>query len=85
MPAKKRFWTDYPGVYFIESTATGSKKPEKIFYIKYHRNGKPIEEKAGRQFANDMTPAKAAALRTRKIEGNLPSNQQKREEKKKRG
>lgn len=83
MPAKKRFWTEYPGVYFIESTAIGSKKKEKIFYIKYHRKGKPIEEKAGRQFGDDMTPARAAALRTRKIEGDLPSNQEKREEKKK--
>lgn len=83
MPAKKRFWTEYPGVYFIESTAIGSKKKEKIFYIKYHRKGKPIEEKAGRQFGDDMTPARAAALRTRKIEGDLPSNQEKREEKEK--
>jgi integrase len=83
MPALKRFWTDYPGVYYIEATSVRSKKPERIYYIKYHRKGKVIEEKAGRQFADDMTPARAANLRTRKIEGDVPSNKERREEKKK--
>ena len=83
MPALKRFWTDYPGVYYVESKAIGSKKPEKIYYIKYHKNGKAVEEKAGRQFSDDMTPARAAGLRTRKIEGDIPSNKERREEKNK--
>lgn len=69
MPAKKRVKTQYPGVYYVESTAIGSNRPEKIFYIMYRKGGKLIEEKAGRQFQDDMTPARAANLRGRRIEG----------------
>lgn len=53
-------------------------EPEKIFYIKYRRNGRAIEEKAGRQFEDGMTPAKAAALRVQRIRGDL-SNRERRE------
>ena len=45
----------------------------------YRRNGKLIEEKAGRQYQDRMTPAKAAALRIQKIEGSILTNQQDRE------
>ena len=38
-----------------------------------------IEEKAGRQFQDDMTPARAAQKRARKVEGDEPTNQEKRE------
>jgi len=79
VPSRKRFWTDYPGVFFSWGTATGSGKPEKVFFVKYRRNGKVIEEKAGRQFQDDMTPAKAAALRVRRIQGDELSNEERRE------
>jgi hypothetical protein len=49
MPATKRTKTKYPGVYYIDSTVPGTKKPDKIYYIMYRRGGKLIEEKAGRQ------------------------------------
>jgi hypothetical protein len=49
MPGKKRLPTKYPGVYYIESSAVGDGRPEKIFYILYRKAGKQIEEKAGRQ------------------------------------
>ena len=78
----KRFSTDYRGVFYIEGKAIGSNKPEKIFYISYYKNGKRIEEKAGRQYADDMTPAKANRQRSQKIEGNIPTNQEKRDAKK---
>ena len=78
MPVQKRFKTNYPGVYYVNGTAIGTGKPEKIYYIRYRKNGKPIEEKAGRQYQNDMTPSRAAQLRTRRIEGEL-SNEEKRE------
>jgi len=68
MPAKKRIKTKYPGVYYIESTAVGSNKTEKIYYIVFRKNGGLIEEKAGRQFQDDMTPARAVGLRSQKIE-----------------
>ncbi|MBW1679768.1 MAG: site-specific integrase, partial [Deltaproteobacteria bacterium] len=51
MPSEKRIKTDYPGVYYIVGTsvATGG-KDERIYYIRYRKDGKLIEEKVGRQF-----------------------------------
>ena len=79
MPAKERFKTNYPGVYFIESIAVGTGKPERVYYILYRKGGKLIEEKAGRQFQDDMTPARAARIRAQRIEGKELSNQARRE------
>jgi integrase len=77
MPAKKRFKTKYQGVYYIEGIAIASGKKERIYYIMYRKDGKLIEEKAGRQFQNDMTPARAAHIRTEKIQGTkLPNREQ---------
>ena len=78
MPAQERFKTDYPGVYFIMGKAIATGKPEKIYYIDYRKNGKRIQEKAGRQFQDDMTPAKANRIRTNKIEGRELPNVEKR-------
>ena len=78
MPAKKRFKTNYQGVYYIEGVALGSGKKERIYYIMYRRDGKLIEEKAGRQWQDDMTPARAAHLRTDKIQGNKLPNKERR-------
>lgn len=77
MPAQKRFKTRYPGVVYIEGTGIDG-KPERIYMIRYRKDGKLIEEKAGRQFQSDMTPAKASAIRAERIKGDL-SNQEKRE------
>jgi len=79
MPRQERFTTDYPGVYYVMGTAVATGKPEKIFYIYYRRDGRQIEEKAGRQFQDAMTPARAARLRAERLEGKAPSNQAKRE------
>jgi len=65
-------------VYYIIGTAISTGKPEKIYYIRYRKDGKEIEEKAGRQFEDDMTPARAAQRRTKRIEGEL-SNKERRE------
>ena len=78
MPAQERFKTDYPGVYYIMGTAIATGKPEKIYYIDYRKDGKRIQEKAGRQFQNDMTPAKANRIRASKIEGRELPNSDKR-------
>ena len=75
----RRNKTDYPGVHFVMGTAVSTGKPEKIYYIRYRKNGKLIEEKAGRQFQDDMTPARASNLRGLKIEGKQPSNAEKRQ------
>ena len=76
-----RVKTAYPGVYFIMGKATNG-RPERIYYIFYRKGGKQIEEKAGRQFQNDMTPARASRIRTQRIEGSA-SNQERREAAKK--
>jgi integrase len=74
MPKQARMKTKYPGVYY---TVKGT---EKVFYIIYYLNGKKIEEKAGKQYANDMTAAKANETRTARIRGQEPPNQLKREQ-----
>lgn len=82
MPAKvDRVKTNYVGVYYIMSKASDG-RPERIYYIMYRRGGKLIEEKAGRQYRDDMTPARAASIRTKRIEG-AASNQERREAAKK--
>ena len=78
MPSVKRFKTKYPGVYFIEGTSAAGKS-ERIFYIRYFKGGKYVEEKAGRQFQDNMTPAQAARIRAARIEGKELSNQEKRD------
>ena len=74
MPALTRNRTKYPGVYYIQRNRAGSRK-EKIYYIVYRKDGKQIEEKAGRQFQDSMTAAKAARIRAECIAGiRMPSN-----------
>jgi hypothetical protein len=41
------------------------------------KKGKQIQEKAGRQFQDDMTPSRAATIRSQRIAGNQISNQAK--------
>ena len=80
MPKYARHQTDYPGVWYIEGTALADKKTkestkvERIYYIAYRKDGKIIEEKAGRQFEDRMTPAKASDLRSHKKSGGMDSN-----------
>lgn len=79
MPKKMpRYKTKYPGVFFIEGKAYNG-DPEKIFYIIYRKNGKLIEEKAGRQFQDKMTAARANQIRIQRIRGDLPTNKERRE------
>lgn len=80
MPTLKRIKTNYPGVFYIEGTSPATGKPEKIFYIRYRKAGKMIEEKAGRQIQDDMTPARAAMLRSERVQGKKPSRQEAREQ-----
>lgn len=78
MPVLKRFKTNYPGVFYIQGTSPATGKPEKIFYIRYRKAGKMIEEKAGRQFDDDMTPARANQIRADRIQGRKPSRKEAR-------
>lgn len=78
MPTMKRHKTKYPGVVYVEGTDPRTGKPEKIFYIRYRRDGKQVEEKAGRQHINDMTAAKASKIRASRMAGE-PTNIERRE------
>lgn len=80
MPRQERHKTRYPGVYYIVGKAVGKDEPEKIYYIQYRKNGKLVEEKAGRQYQDDMSPARASARRVRRLRGEEPSNEGRREE-----
>jgi len=77
MPTLKRCKTKYAGVFFIESE--GPTGTEKIYYIRYRRQGKMIEEKAGKQFQDDMTPSRASGIRADRIKGKEQSNIAQRE------
>jgi len=79
MPKQQRHKTKYPGVYWIKGQAVGTARPERIYYIYYRKNGRLIEEKAGRQLQNDMTPARASQMRAERLLGKEPSNKEKRE------
>ena len=78
MPAQKRHKTDYAGVYFIWGTHRVSRKPEKIFYATYRKNGKLIDEKIGRS-SEDITPARASNRRALRMAGKEPTNVEARE------
>ena len=77
MPAQKRHKTRYMGVYFIRGTHRVSRKPEKIFYITYRKNGKSVDEKIGRA-SEDMTPARASRHRALRMAGKESTNSEKR-------
>ena len=70
--------TDYAGVFYI--LGEGARGPERIYYIRYRREGKMVEEKAGRQFQDDMTPARASEMRSRRIDKKDITNREKRQE-----
>lgn len=70
MPSMKRIRTRYPGVYYIVGQSiTG--ESERIYYIRYRRGKKEVEEKAGREFLNGMTPEKAVEIRAECLKGNM--------------
>jgi integrase len=65
----KRKKTNYPGVFYREAERLGGPGKERVYYIVFKKNGKVHEEKVGRQFVDDMTPARAARIRGEMIEG----------------
>jgi len=72
----KRENTDYPGVFYREAKRIGGKGTEKVYYAVYKKNGKVHEEKCGRQYADAMTPARAATIRGELIEGKRMSRKE---------
>ena len=72
MPKQQREKTKYEGVYYI------TRGNDKIFYIYYRKDGKQIEEKAGKQ-SGGMTPSKAHLKRAIRISGKEMPNAARRE------
>ena len=72
----KRFKTKYPGVFYREADRIGGRGTEQVFYIIFKKDGKNQEEKVGRQFADDMTAARANRIRSERIEGKRQSRKE---------
>jgi len=79
MASKQRFKTTHPGVFYREARRIGGPGVERIYYIVFKKNGKVLEEKVGRQYVDDMTPARANQIRNDRIEGRKPSKKEERE------
>jgi integrase len=75
----KRIKTNYPGVFYREARRIGGRGKERVYYIVFKKNGKVHEEKVGRQYADAMTPAQAAHMRSGRIEGKRLSPKELRE------
>ena len=77
-PAKKypRHKTKYPGVFYRIGKRLDKKGEEKIYYVVIKKKGKVIEERVGRQYADQMTPAKASSKRLDIIEGRKKSKRE---------
>jgi integrase len=78
----KRHPTKYPGVFYRVAERIGGSGKERVYYIVFKRDGKTIEEKVGRQYAEAMTEAKAARIRAERIENKRPSRKEIREKRK---
>ncbi len=76
----KRHKTKHPGVFYREAERIGGRGLERVYYIVFKKDGKVIEEKVGRQFVDDMTPARAAGIRAERIEGRRQSRKEIREQ-----
>jgi integrase len=70
----------YRGVFYRIAERQSEKGEEKIYYIVFKKNGKVYEEKVGRQYADDMTPAKASRIRSARIDGKVKSRKELRED-----
>lgn len=75
----KRHKTRYAGVFYREVDRLGGPGKERVYYIVFKKAGKVIEEKVGRQYKDDMTPARAATIRGERIEGKRLSRKEIRE------
>ncbi|MHB1351620.1 MAG: tyrosine-type recombinase/integrase [Desulfobulbaceae bacterium] len=79
--AVKRFKTKYPGVFYrLVQSRVRKGKEEKVFYIYFKKDGKPVEERVGKEWENKMTPAAASRILGDRLEGKRKSPKEIREE-----
>lgn len=83
IPDRKRHSTQYPGVVWRWAQRANAKRGqlERVYYVHFWRDGKKVEAKVGRQFSDDMTPARAASVRAQFIEHERYTPQEKRQKK----
>ena len=75
---KRQSVVGYAGVYFVEVPRPTGYGSEKVYFIRYRKQGKLIEEKVGAQYRDNMTAAKAASIRGVRMEGKEATNEEKR-------
>ena len=63
VPALNRNGNPYPGVFYREVQRAGNNGTERSYLVVFKRDGKTIEEGVGRQFKDNMTPARANKIR----------------------
>jgi len=79
----KRIKVDgYKGIYYREVDRRDQPGRERVYYIVFKKDGKVYEEKVGRQYENDMTPARANSIRGTRIRGKGQSRKEIREQQK---
>lgn len=78
----ERIKTNYPGVFYRVRKRIGGPGTEKVFYAVFKRDGKTIEAIVGRQYRDNMTPAKANLKRGEMIEGKTATRAEERAEEK---
>jgi integrase len=75
----KREKTEYPGIFYrMVNRRAKPGKQQKCFYVVFKTDGKVHEEKAGLQYDDAMTAAKAARIRAQRIENQRPSPKERR-------
>lgn len=78
----KRISTDYPGVFYREVKRIGKRGTDRIYYVVFKKDGRTVEAKAGSQYRDDMTPARANIYRGNLIEGKEQTPVERREREK---
>jgi PAS domain S-box-containing protein len=68
MPKNKRMKTNRPGVYYVIKINRPTGRKERAYYIRYRKDGKLVEVKAGDQIKDSMTTEKAAKIRAECME-----------------
>jgi len=71
----------YTGIFYRIGKRVGKSGTEKIYYVTFKRNGGKIETKVGRQFLDQMTPAKANNERIKLINGEKTRKEKREDEK----
>ena len=65
-------------MFYREVRRIGGNGTEKQYYVIFKKQGRKIEAKVGRQYADQMTPYKASRLRSDYIEGRKLTPQEQR-------